>query len=303
MLAAYTAAGGKVPVLLLHDAQAGNHWLKAHVPSLPINVLPYQIESLSAAGIDVWLPALAYGAEQVLLLDSGQLSVNNQRCLNAQLEYAGEIVGGMGYAGPTIRMVNKDDLLCQTMPVHSNTPARRPARFAGVNDKRTAIRLAVDHLLDYAPVRQDHVTLSPGALFGALAIDPQRCTLCLSCVSICPEGALLDGRDRPQLKIIEALCVQCGLCEQACPEDAITLLPRYLYDTQQARQPRLLHHDAAFHCITCGKPFATERVIKTITEKLADHPMFQGENARRLQLCEDCRVKALFAAASPDAGQ
>jgi ferredoxin len=43
------------------------------------------------------------------------------------------------------------------------------------------------------------------------------CTLCLSCVSACPTGALLDDPDRPALKFVEDACVQCGLCKATCP--------------------------------------------------------------------------------------
>jgi ferredoxin len=245
MLAAYAAAGGKVPLVLLHDAHASSPWLASHASSLPINVLRYELESLTAAGMDLWLAALAYGAEQVLLLDSGHLSVNNRLTLEVQLDHAGRILSGMGHPGTVLRIVKKDDLLRQPMPVRSNRPARKGARFAGIDDKRKAIRLAVDHLLDDAPKQQEHVTLSDGAPFGGLAVNPRRCTLCMSCVSICPEGALLEGAEPPQLKIFEAQCVQCGLCAQTCPENAITLVPRYLYDSQQALAPQLLNEEVS----------------------------------------------------------
>ena len=46
---------------------------------------------------------------------------------------------------------------------------------------------------------------------------PTKCTLCLSCVSACPEGALADNPDKPQLRFIEKNCVQCGLCATHLP--------------------------------------------------------------------------------------
>jgi ferredoxin len=107
-------------------------------------------------------------------------------------------------------------------------------------------------------------------------------------------GALLDGRDKPQLNFIEDLCVQCGMCDKACPEDAVLLKPRYLFDREQARKPRLLNEEPVFHCISCNKPFATQKMIDTMSAKLKDHPMFQGAAFERLKMCEDCRVKAMF---------
>ena len=49
--------------------------------------------------------------------------------------------------------------------------------------------------------------------------------MCLACVGSCPEGAILDNVERPQLRFIESKCVQCGICVKTCPETAISLVP------------------------------------------------------------------------------
>ena len=57
----------------------------------------------------------------------------------------------------------------------------------------------------------------------------------------------------------------------------------------------MLHEEAPFHCVRCRKAFATQRMIDTMTAKLADHWMFRDAKAvERLKMCEDCRVKDLF---------
>ena len=97
------------------------------------------------------------------------------------------------------------------------------------------------------------------------------------------------------LKFVERNCVQCGLCENACPEDAIKLRPRLLL-TAEAKQARILHRDAPFHCVSCGKPFATASMVGSMLHKLAGHSMFATPEAkRRLQMCGDCRVKDMMA--------
>jgi ferredoxin len=117
----------------------------------------------------------------------------------------------------------------------------------------------------------------------------------MGCVSVCPTSALRAGGDTPQLRFAEWSCVQCGLCERACPERAITRSPRILYEAAGQRAVRVLHEEAPFRCVSCGKPFATASVMRRMREKLAGHWMFQKPEAlRRLEMCEDCRVKDMF---------
>ena len=136
----------------------------------------------------------------------------------------------------------------------------------------------------------------PGAPFGSLRVDTAKCTMCLSCVGACPEAALADNPDKPQLRFIEKNCVQCGLCATTCPEGAITLQPRlWLADGGKARKaPRVLNEAEPYRCIQCGKPFGTLRAIENMLTKLSGHSAFQGDALKRLQMCGDCRVIDIY---------
>jgi hypothetical protein len=58
-----------------------------------------------------------------------------------------------------------------------------------------------------------------------------------------------------------------------------------------------LHEEIPFHCIVCGKPFATQKMMQVMTDKLKGHWMFQNAEAlRRVQMCGDCRVREMFKA-------
>ncbi|MEO7242482.1 MAG: 4Fe-4S binding protein [Variovorax sp.] len=173
---------------------------------------------------------------------------------------------------------------------------RRAATFTVQADKRATLDLALDHLAREAPW-QPHLPEvialpAPASPFGNLIVDPDRCTLCLACVSACPEAALADNPAKPQLRFIEANCVQCGLCASTCPEQAITLEPRLLLaDEGKARkQLRVLNEVEPFCCVRCGKPFATPQAIGLMIARLGGHAMFQGAAAERLKMCGDCRV-------------
>ncbi|MFV2092466.1 MAG: 4Fe-4S binding protein, partial [Hyphomicrobiales bacterium] len=139
------------------------------------------------------------------------------------------------------------------------------------------------------------IPLPLNAPYGSLNLDIEACTLCLSCASLCPTGALADNPDLPQLRFQEDACLQCGLCIRICPENALTLHPQ-LDLTDQALSQTVLHEEEPFACVECGKLFGVKSTIEKITEKLAGkHTMFATSDAARLiQMCENCRVESQF---------
>jgi len=62
-----------------------------------------------------------------------------------------------------------------------------------------------------------------------------------------------------------------------------------------AFRPRVLNEEEPFACIECGALFGVKSTIEKITAKLESHSMFQGsDNARLIQMCDDCRVRAQY---------
>jgi ferredoxin len=158
--------------------------------------------------------------------------------------------------------------------------------------KRDVMRLSLRELHRAAPARADVIALAPGAPFGKVELNVEGCTLCLSCVSACPTGALGDDRERPMLRFTEDACVQCGLCQATCPEKVISLVPQLDFRAATAAA-RVLKEEEPFCCIRCGKPFGVKSTIARVTAKLEGrHWMYKG-SAQRLELikmCDDCRV-------------
>ncbi len=297
LLKTYRASAGVTPIILYHDAESGQERAGALAPHLPEHVIPIEIAELGSVGMDVWLAALAYGAAGVALLPTATTPKRVLAEASAQIEYARAILQGMGYVGKTITLLEGDD---RTVLAALNNPTpglASPAAFAVFNEKRTTLRLAIEHLYTHAPAPRAEVALPAGAPFGEVQVNRETCTLCMSCVGVCPVAALADGGDLPQLQFIESNCVQCGLCATACPEDAIRLSPRYLYDPETRRTARTLYEEAPFHCVACGKPFATQKIMDRMAEKLKGHWMFQTTEAlQRVQMCADCRVREMFKA-------
>lgn len=304
LLSTYRRAGGRDAVLLLHSQGAGARLIgelgrlariDKTVNGVPARVLPLALWHTASVGIDLWLSAIAFGASQVWVLTSDEEAPDYQRALADQMQVVQDILTGLGFAGEHLRIVDAREARTLDAALRA-APAQgvaEPASFGVQADKRATLDLALDHLLAQANARPDTIELQPPASpFGSIVVDTTKCTMCLSCVGACPESALADNPDRPQLRFIEKNCVQCGLCESTCPEQAIRLVPRlWLADDGKARkQPRVLHEVEPYHCIRCGKPFGTLKAIEAIMGRLAGHAMFQGDAALRLKMCGDCRV-------------
>jgi ferredoxin len=311
LLRTYQRAGGVrgagAPALLLHSQEAGARWLNelgraacvdAQTRGLPARVLPMDLGHTASVGLDLWLAAFAYGASQVWVLLTDEEAPEYRAALSGQADVANALMLGLGYEGVRVQLLSVHDArdlteLDAALRVPAASAVAEPGGFAVQADKRATLDLAIDHLLAQAPRSAEAIALpSGGSPWGSVVIDTTRCTMCLSCVGACPEAALADNPEKPELRFIEKNCVQCGLCAGTCPELAITLEPRlWLADGGKARkQMRVLNEAEPYRCVRCNAPFGTLRAIEAMMGRLAGHAMFQGAAAERLKMCSDCRV-------------
>jgi ferredoxin len=299
LLATFAAAGGRDACLLLHaeDGRDAIARLARRRNGLPARVIPVEIHHIASTGVDVWLAALAWGASQIAVLATGAEAPQYALAVGFQMRLGDAIANALGYQGEHFRYIDGADAARLEAGVWQwpvALTARVPATFAPTADKRTTLSLALDHLAQHAPLPRETIPLPKGAPFGAIAINVDACTMCLACVGSCPEAAILDNAEAPQVRFIESKCVQCGICAATCPEQAITLTPR-LDLTPGARAPRVLNAAAIFHCVACGKPLGTEKMIAAMLGRLSGHSMFAAEGALdRLKMCADCRVVDLI---------
>ncbi len=310
LLSTYAQAGGRAAALLIHSQGRGerlvNDWGRAaqldkSLNGVPARVLPWPVWHTASLGLEVWLSAIAGGASQVWVLTTDEEAPDYVRALREQMAVAQAILHGLGYGGEHFRVLEARDARdIAAIDAACQAPAARTvaqaATFAVQADKRATLELALDHLQQQAPLHQtaapvpEAIALPPtGSPLGAVTVNADACTLCLSCVSACPAAALQDNPDRPQLRFIEKNCVQCGLCVGTCPENALALQPRLLLG-EARRQPRVINEQAPYACIRCGKPFGTLKGVEAMLSRLSGHSMFQGAGADRLKMCGDCRV-------------
>jgi len=298
LLATYERAGGRDAGLLFHGADSERliESLARRGRGMPARLMPVAIEHIASVGIDLWMAALAWGASSIGVLATGREAPQYLDALRFQMSVAEAIANAQGYQGEHFRLIDAraDDATRALWEWPVALPPRIAATFAATNDKRRTLAHAFEHLALHAPVPQTSIPLPVGAPFGALAVDRDRCTMCLACVGSCPEAALLDHAETPKLRFIESNCVQCGICAATCPEQAISLVPR-LDLTPEARAPRVLNEAKVFACVRCGKAMGTEKLVGAMIERLRAHSMFAADGAlERLKMCADCRVVDLM---------
>ena len=291
---AYLDSGGDAPRLLVHNAHGAEmiRLSARHGRGLPADVIPLEMSAIGAFGHAEAAAALAAGFSSVTLLPSPS---NDIPALETQIALAVAIAGEN-----KVTLLDTPDpdamsdwLFAQEILSAVETPVRP------MGTRRQITRQAARALHPDT----EHLPLPEGAPYGAVLVSTDACTLCLSCVSLCPSGALGDNPDLPQLRFQEDACLQCGLCSNICPENAITYAPR-LDLTDAALRQEVLNEEEPFPCIECGALFGSKSAVDRISEKLQDHPMFTGDKLKMIQMCDNCRVNAQFHATdNPFAGK
>lgn len=301
LLLTYAEAGGREPVLLVHDAEHGTPLIEALArfgDGLPANVLPLAVNEVTQVDLAFLTAAFAHGASAVRFLTRARPR-HDIDGLVRNLGYADAILTTMGFGMTRAGLIQTDDpdqLRADLLTIMPGNPAREPARFLALGSGRPLLRQTMTELRLAAPEPAEVVPMPPRAPFGKVEVDVDGCTLCLACVSACPVSALTDDPERPTLKFQEDLCVQCGLCASTCPEKVISLVPQIDFAAWE-KGPVVVKQEEPFHCISCGKAFGTRSTIERIAAKLENkHWMFSGEQAKRIsviKMCEDCRVEVV----------
>ena len=283
----YTSAGGKNPRLLVHDGDAGSEMITLAARfgrGLPSDVIPLETDALSGFGHAEIMAALAcgFGEVNILVFPKSDIEV-----IESQVSLAQALSGRA-----TIHLLQPSDPDAMSDLLYSNDAAPVACDpILPMGTRRQVARLAAKALQPEATV----VGLPQNAPYGAVLVDTDACSLCLSCVSLCPSGALGDNEDLPQLRFQEDACLQCGLCVNICPENAITLKPQ-MDLTDAAFTQRVVHEEEPFACVECGSLFGVKSTVEKITEKLAgNHAMFANPAAiKMIQMCDNCRIQAQY---------
>ncbi|WP_049047398.1 4Fe-4S dicluster domain-containing protein [Aeromonas hydrophila] len=296
LLKHYREAGGDAPQLLI-AGESEREWVETELTRLPANWLPVWVEESASLGIESWFAALAYGASAVRIVLGDDAPESVRALVERELASAAVLLAGAGLSADRIALFNPDVELDKPI---SGQPALALLDKPLKGDKRENLFAAFDALWQANEGSREPLAVPHGAPYGSVELKEADCTLCMGCVAVCPSRALHAVGHAPGLNFIEQDCIQCGMCEKACPEQAIVLMPRLQPVPEARRAVQSLKAEEAACCIRCSKPFAPASLIRRIQQKLAGHSHFQNEAAQRLLMCEECRVKDVFAALAAD---
>ncbi len=284
MLKAYP---NTAPEVVFVDSEHGVDLFNERFQEMVHTVLPFVVEEIGSIGPEMMASALAYGAGRVFVYTAEGTPT---KVIEALKKTVSQINTVLEETSCNDRILSMSDTL-EGVGVEVLSDVAESATYAPIGDKRTITRKAYSYFNEIARPPRESFAMPEDSMFGRIRVDVETCTLCMGCVSQCPGNALQAGGDTPALRFIEANCVQCGICQKSCPESSITLDPRLHFDMNIINKPISLKEESPFHCIACGKPFATQAMIARMTDKLKGHWMFDDAGSlNRLRMCGDCRV-------------
>jgi formate hydrogenlyase subunit 6/NADH:ubiquinone oxidoreductase subunit I len=125
------------------------------------------------------------------------------------------------------------------------------------------------------------------------------CNLTPTCSTLCPTDAIERTEDGNLLFSHED-CVNCGLCEEGCPETAITMHDgldlSLLPENRDGERWQTVYEGEMLECARCGKPFTSVGSAESIKDQVGDlvegvAPHMEGSV---FDYCGDCRAVILF---------
>ncbi|WP_254536038.1 hydrogenase iron-sulfur subunit [Halomarina litorea] len=132
--------------------------------------------------------------------------------------------------------------------------------------------------------------------FGRMTVSDD-CTFTPTCSNLCPTDAI--RRTETELAFDHERCVNCGLCEEGCVENAITMetgLDLSLLPENNAGEAwTTVAEGEMLECKRCGKPFASEataeKIQREVGHMVAD---LTGEDESVFEYCGDCRAQLVL---------
>ena len=302
LLQTYRKAGGSDAIVLFHDGEHGDDLIDALArfgAGLPANVLPLRVNEVTQLGPENIAAVFAYGGSGVAMLTRAKPK-HDIAGLRRAVEMSDTIVCGARLR----RRPGADHRDRRSRPVarHARRLARRrrDAKAGRLRAARRQARRARNHVPRTASRRARAGRCRAAAAGRAVRRRQSRMSKAArSAMPASPPARRMRCRTIP----IAPCCAlpKASACNAGCANPPVPKMSsrwsRGSISRRGTRRSRVLKEEEPFLCIACGKPFGTKSSIDRVLAKLGEkHWMFQGANARRLdviKMCADCRVEAV----------
>jgi len=134
--------------------------------------------------------------------------------------------------------------------------------------------------------------------FGWMDVS-DACNLTPTCSTMCPTDAIRRTEDA-DLEFSHEDCVNCGLCEEGCPETAITMHDGLdlskLPENRGGERWETVYEGEMRNCVRCGDPFASEGTAEHVAGEVGE--LVEGVAPKSehsvFDYCGQCRAVLLF---------
>jgi ferredoxin len=251
--------------------------------------------------VPVACAAMVPAAALLSTVAAGARSVGILRCVEQCAQQSGETVSGrIDYARDVLERTGLDpDRVLALPPADSgeaipgpSVPAPALAGSIGIEIfGRTAASSSILALSDRTPTAFEPF-VHPQSPIGIPVISSAGCTMCGTCSTVCPTGALTqrDSEDWVELLLDASKCIACGECVAGCPEVANGAIELELRTDVAALTvgPVILNSDQTVSCTNCETAFTSQLTLKRLEQLLGD--LFSHELYGTL--CPECRTLA-----------
>lgn len=279
-------------------------------------ILPVEVGCVDTIGEAHVLHALAAGADGVLLLGCGEAckhaGPDPKQVLTDRLNQATTDLGlgqRVAFLSPDPRdpagFVERlhrfvDSLEASPVPAgdHQATGELADDRPQPPFNSHDWTLESVRVILEY--VDPEREVIRGLADFGRMDVNDD-CALTPTCSSMCPTDAI-RRTDDGDLQFNHERCVNCGLCEEGCPEMAISMESGLDLSLLPERQDGddsgwvTVFEGELLTCMRCGKPFTSKPSAEKVKDEVGD--MVEGlapeADGSVFDYCGDCRARLMF---------
>ncbi|MBI2539755.1 MAG: 4Fe-4S dicluster domain-containing protein [Deltaproteobacteria bacterium] len=297
---------GEAWTILFHCGEQGKRALEA-AGRKPIpyaaTVLPVEVPCLRYVSEANMLEAFRLGAAGVALLGCESCQHGERELLYQKSDLSRLVLDAFALGSERLRLFTADTGMeaeaIGALSSFANALKPAPIRWDGrpmrEQGNREVIAGAIATFIEQTGREAGQRSLEPSQPFAFADVEESGCTMCRSCVNVCPVHAFRLEESASSLQFKHISCIGCGLCETVCPEKVISL-KRAIYLERDALDYQTVAQDSMVSCLQCGKPYINRKALEAVEARVLSLgsllDTFSGSRRGLLRMCPNCRAVA-----------